>query len=490
MKNIKFTGIFACSALALSCNLYAQKKPNFVFIMLDDQAYDQLQSEGRYKFLQTPNMDRLEKEGVKFSNYFCAQSLSSPQRASILTGVYPHAHGVTQNHGKIDPDWQRFPSLGTLLQGGGYETAFVGKIHMAALSGKEHVRPGFDHWISFKGQGVYNDPVLNINGEEIQKSGYLTDILTDYSVDFIKNHNTQKPFILFLWHKAVHGPHIPAERHNGLYEGENLPLPPYDTYKETFAGKPKWQIAKVLEREDNLPDELPEKVWNPKYKKFFNILKTLKAVDESLGVVLETLQETKQLDNTVVIFTSDNGYFMGDHTLQDKRLAYEASMRIPLIIRYPKVIKPGSRIDELCNTVDIPATILDMASVAKPNYFQGESFLPLLKGEKKICWKKSVFFECFRDLQYPLANPTNYAVRTARYKYVDSMLDGQINELYDLEKDPGEMKNEINNPAYKPVLINMIQEAKRLKTLYQYNPDPDWRIREVLGEKTITSKVR
>lgn len=489
MATFKKAHFFLGLALALCFTAAAQQKPNFVFVMVDDQAYDLLQSAGRYKFLRTPNMDRIGKEGANFANYFSVQSLCSPQRASILTGVYPHLHGITQNHAKVDPDWNKFPTLGTMLQKAGYETAFIGKIHMAHKSGKEHIRPGFDEWISFNGQGVYNDPILNINGEEIKKPGYITDILTDYTVDFIKNHDKQKPFMVFLWHKAIHGPHTPAERDMDLYKNEPLPYPPYDTYRENFAGKPKWLIGRSLNRTDYdaLPDSLPEQPWNANNKKMLRMLKTLNAVDESLGTIYKTLEKTKQLDNTVIIFTSDNGYFMGDHTFSDKRLAYEASMRIPLLMRFPKIIKKGSVINQLVNTVDITASILDMAGAKKPDYIQGESFVPLLKGEN-ISWRKSLFYEYFRDLSYPHAAPTFYAVRTNRYKYIHPVLKGQIDELYDLEKDPGEMKNLVNNVAYNGILNDLKKEAEILKTKYKYNPDGDWRIRDLLGEKAIVPR--
>ena len=473
-------------------DLAAQKKPNFVFIMVDDQAYDLLQSSGRYPFLRTPNLNRLEREGVKFTNYFCAQSLSAPQRASILTGAYSFIHGVTQNHPKVDPDWNKTPSYTKLLQQAGYTSAFVGKIHMANKPAAEHVRPGFDYWAAFNGQGQYTNPTLIINGVEKKQKGYITEILTDYAIDFIKQQeHSNKPFHLCLWHKAVHEPFTPADKDQDLYAGEQLPEPPFETYNETFKGKPKWQIGRIFKATDYalLPDSVDEKKWNPEKKQFLNILKTLHAVDESLGKIFKVLEETKQLDNTVIIYTSDNGYFMGDHTLQDKRLAYDASMRIPLLIRYPKLIKPGTSISDLCFTLDIPVSILDLAGVKKTAVMQGESFVPLLKGES-VKWRNSLFFVYFRDLEYPFSGPTQYAVRTKSYKYVDSMLKGQINELYDLEKDPGEMVNRINDPAYASILKEMQTEAVELKNKYHYNPDGDWRIRELLGAGAIVPRVR
>ena len=485
----KSLGLFFLSSIAIAPNAKAQPKPNFVFIMLDDQSYDAIQSAGRYKFLDMPNIDRLEKEGVKFTNYFCAQSLCSPQRATLLTGVYPHIHGVTQNHPKIDPDWEKYPTFGSYLQKAGYQTAFICKIHNALKKDKEAIRPGFDYWVSLPGQGVYLDPVLNINGVDTNCTGYVTDLLSDLTVKYIKNYKSVNPFSICLWHKAVHGPFTPAERHSDLYKNEFLPLPPYGMANETFAGKPKWQIQRAFggKNVSEIPDSLPIKKWNAKDESIFKLFRALKSVDESVGKIYQVLKEKGLLDNTVIIFTSDNGFFMGDHTYHDKRLAYESSMRIPLIIRYPNVIKAGSLIHQLCSSIDVPVSILDIAGVKKPKQMQGESFLPLLKG-KTVPWRESVFYEYFRDLEYPYAGPTQYAVRSERYKFVDGMTDGQINELYDLQKDPGEMVNQINNPNYAIMLKDLMAESVRLKKYYQFNPDPDWRIKMLLGDSAVKPK--
>lgn len=486
----KSLGLFFLSSIAIASNALSQPKPNFVFIMLDDQSYDAIQSAGRYKFLDMPNIDRLEKEGVKFTNYFCAQSLCSPQRTTLLTGVYPHIHGVTQNHPKIDPDWGKYPTFASYLQKAGYQTAFIGKIHNALKKGKEAIRPGFDYWVSLPGQGVYIDPEININGVDTNCTGYVTDLLSDLTVKYIKNYKSSNPFSICLWHKAVHGPFTPADRHSDLYKNDTLPLPPYNTWNETFAGKPGWQIKRAIGRNNPevLPDSLPKKIWNSKNQERLRLLKALKAVDESVGDIYNALKETGKLDNTVIIYTSDNGYFMGDHTYSDKRLAYEAAMRIPLIIRYPRVVKAGTTINQLCSTIDVPVSILDIAGVAKPVQMQGDSFLPLLIG-KPVSWRKTLFYEYFRDLEYPYAGPTQYAVRSERYKFVDGMTDGQINELYDLKKDPGEMVNQINNPDYAIVLKDLMAESVRLKKYYQFNPDPDWRIKMLLGDSAVKPKL-
>jgi N-acetylglucosamine-6-sulfatase len=320
------------------------KQPNFLFVLVDDQPFDAIGLSGRYPFLKTPNIDRLAKEGVNVKNFFVTQSICSPSRASFLTGTYPHIHGVNQNNKNVDPKWDEFAPYSSHLKKAGYQTAHVGKIHMAHKKGKNHIRPGFDYWFSFIGQGKYFDPPVNENGKEYNEKGYMTDILTEKAISWLKDkRNPNNPFSLNLWHKAVHQPHLPATRHKNLYKGEELPTPPYNTHKETFKGKPEWQRKKTygFDWKNNLPipKELPEKEWPINYERNMQLLRCLAAIDESLGKVLATLEEMGELDNTVIIYSSDNGYFMGEHTYLDKRLAYENSMRVPMIIRYPELIK-------------------------------------------------------------------------------------------------------------------------------------------------------
>ena len=322
-----------------------------MFILTDDQPFDAIGFSKRYPFLKTPNMDRLFFEGVSFENFFVTQSICSPSRASFLTGTYPHIHGVNQNNKHVDPKWDDFKPYNFYLKSAGYETAHIGKIHMAHFSGKKHIRPGFDYWFSFKGQGKYFNPEVNDNGDEYQIKGYMTDILTEKAVNWLKNiRNKKKPFSLNIWHKAVHQPHLPAERHEKLFLGEELPVPPYNTHKETFYGKPEWQRKRTFgfDWKNNLPipHELPEVQWPINYERNMQLLRSLIAVDESLGVVLKTLEEIGELENTVIIYSSDNGYFMGEHTFLDKRLAYENSMRVPMLIRYPGKIKKGKLVKE------------------------------------------------------------------------------------------------------------------------------------------------
>ena len=455
------------------------KKPNFLFILVDDQPHDAVGFSERYPFLKTPNIDKLASEGVNVKNFFVTQSICSPSRASFLTGTYPHIHGVNQNNKYVDPDWETYAPYSVHLQKNGYETAHIGKIHMAHKRGKKHIRPGFDYWFSFIGQGQYFNPSVNDNGIETQEEGYITDILTKKTIDWLVNkRDSNKPFSLNLWHKAVHEKHLPAPRHKDLFKNEKLPEPPYDTHKETFKGKPEWQRRKTFgfrwKEGDIIPDELNEKRWPINKFKNMQLLRSLIAVDESLGKVIETLEKIGELDNTVIIYSSDNGYFMGEHTFKDKRLAYENSIRVPMIIRYPRLIKENTEINEQCLNIDLAPTILDFAGIDKPGYMQGESMLDLMIGKNVKKWRKSILFEYYVDDAWPYAGPDQLAVRTNQFKLVDNFLENDIDELYDLINDPGEMNNLINDEEYETIELELRNESKRLQKKYKYNPDRDW----------------
>ena len=433
------------------------KRPNFVFVVTDDQSFDAIGYMGRYPFLDgrkkdgLVNMGALRRAGATFKNAFVTLSLCSPSRATMLTGMYAHTHGVVDNE-RNDPDWQKHPNFGMLLRQSGYATAFIGKLHGALLTGQKQVRPGFDYWLSFKGQGHYIDPELNENGREFVAKGYITDLLTDRALEWLKHgRDKKKPFSMCLWHKSVHQPFTPAPRHAHLYEGETLPPPPNNTHLDTFEGKPKWQKANA------------GSYYSPENREWLNLCRALKAVDESLGTVIEELKAQGLYENTVIIFTSDNGFFMGDHRFRDKRLAYEHSMRIPLIISWPARIKAGIEIDKMALNTDFAPTILEMAGVAVPGHMQGRSLLPVLLGKPPADWRTSFLFEYYQDWMYPKAGPNLVAARTRRYKYVENDTQDDVNELYDLQEDPGEMKNRIADPQYGEVLKEMKQELGRLK---------------------------
>jgi len=490
MKFIKFLPLLLINFFVFSQENNIQ--PNFLFILVDDLPHDANGFSGRYPFLKTPNIDRLADEGVNVENFFVTQSICSPSRASFLNGTYPHIHGVNQNNRHVDPDWNKFPSYASHLQNNGYQSAHIGKIHMAHSKGKKHIRPGFDYWYSFNGQGDYFNPKVNDNGFEYQEKGYITDILTDKTVDWLKNkRENNKPFVLNLWHKAVHEKHLPAPRHKNLYTGMKLPKPPYDTHKETFDGKPEWQRKKTYgakwKNHLPIPDKLEELNWPIRYQKNMKLLKSLAAVDESIGTVLKILEELGELDNTVVIFSSDNGYFMGEHTFKDKRLAYENSMRVPMIIRYPKSFKAKSVISEQCLNIDVAPTILDIAGIEKPDYMQGESMLNLLVGKSDFDWRESFLFEYYKDSEWPHAGPNQVAVRTVEFKLVESFVKNDIDELYDLVNDPGEMNNLINDPRFDKKENELRLESLRLQQKYKYNPDRDWHLRTIVKNRKFNN---
>jgi len=441
-------GLAALGASSFSAE--ERNRPNIVFILTDDQRYDAMGCMG-HPFLQTPHMDRIAREGARFANAFVTTSLCSPSRASILTGKYVHMHGIRGNFAPFPAHETTFPQL---LQRAGYETAFVGKWHMGT---QEEVQPGFDRWVSFRGHGRYDNPVINVDGEEVHESGNMTDVLTRYAVEWLRKEH-RSPFLLYLSHKAPHGPFLPTARHSRLFE--NQPIRLADNAKDPLDGKPEWQ------------KKWPSIAKNPFFQtpgyeeKVRNYYRTLADVDDSVGRVLAALEEIGQLDNTLVVYASDNGYYLGEHGLADKRSAYEESMRIPLLARFPKRIRPGSIIPQMALNIDLPATFLDLAGVPIPDEMQGRSLLPLLEGGK-IPWREDFLYEYFREEAYP-ETPTMLGVRTAEWKYVEYPESGDLSELYDLRHDPLEMKNLSQDPRYAAKLREMKERLERLKKETRY----------------------
>jgi len=427
----------------------AEQRPNFVFILTDDQRFDALSCMG-HPFLRTPNIDRIAREGALFRNAFVTTALCAPSRGSFLTGRYAHSHGVPDNATMFDDSIPTFPSV---LQEAGYDTAFIGKWHMA---GQDGPRRGFNHWFSFKGQGAYYNPAVNDNGEHKKLSGYMTDILTNRALDWLKQPRTG-PFCLYLSHKAVHGPFEPAVRHRKLYSGVKIDRP--ESMTDTLEGKPAWIRRGMEPRHDSKgaltnPEKFDELI--------LDYCRTLVAVDEGVGRVLDTLEEIGQLDNTVVVFAGDNGYFLGEHGRVDKRLMYEESIRIPMVMRYPKAIKPGTEVEGMVLNIDLCPTFLDYAGVKAPDGVQGRSFRPLLQGKTRG-WRRDWMYEYFREKGYNWT-PDTVGVRTERWKYIEYLdEEGVPCELYDLKNDPMELRNLVDDPKHVGVLADMRSRLKRLR---------------------------
>ncbi len=402
---------------------------NVVFIFTDDQRFDALGV--RNDYFETPRLDRLAENGLLFENAFVTTSLCSPSRASVLSGLYAHTHQVLDNSTPMPADVPTFPQG---LQVAGYETAFVGKWHMGGAS--DAPRPGFDHWVSFRGQGPYENPTLNINGERVDRQGYTTDLLTDYAEEFLRRDH-DRPFLLYLSHKAVHAPFTPAERHRGAYRdrGYRRPESMADT-EENYRGKPDWVRAQrnSWHGVDGMYDGRTD------FDRFVQeYAEASMAVDDSVGRVVDTLDELGLLESTLLVFMSDNGFQFGEHGLIDKRTMYEASIRVPLIVHCPELFTGGERRSEMILNIDIAPTLLDVGGAAVPDSMHGRSFHGLLTGESDE-WRDTFLYEYFWERAFP-QTPTVLGVRGDRYKLMRFHGVWDRYELYDLETDPDERHN-------------------------------------------------
>jgi N-acetylglucosamine-6-sulfatase len=442
----------------------ATTRPNIVVVLMDDLRWDELHCTG-HPFALTPNIDRLAGEGVTFRNAFVTSPLCSPSRACFLTGQYAHHHGITDNTDR-SPASHRLQTVPRILQTSGYETAFIGKWHMGV---DDSPRPGFDRWVGFPGQGTYFDPVLNVDGQRVKRPGFTTDLLTEYAVDLIRKPR-QKPFCLWLPHKSVHpeiqqmadgsisdpngGLFIPASRHKSLFAA--APVTRRPNAGKAPVGKP------ALERKiGQLPPLGPTTGTDDETIR--NRARMLKSVDEGVGQLRAALEQAGQLDNTVFVFTSDEGYFFGEHGLSiERRLAYEESIRIPMIIRYPKRIRAGSRIDEMALGIDLAPTLLELAGAKTVAPMDGRSLVPLLE-RRPTAWRKSFLIEYFSDRTMErMANMGYQAVRTTRWKYIHYRELEGADELYDLQSDPYEMKNLINDAGSGGALNSLRADLQQL----------------------------
>jgi arylsulfatase A-like enzyme len=459
---------------SISRALVAQSSPkkNIVFILSDDHRYDFMGFTGKVPFLETPNMDRMAREGAHLKNAFVSTSLCSPSRASILTGQYAHRHQVVDNQSLVPEGLAFFPSY---LQQEGYATGFVGKWHM----GEHHddPRPGFDYWASFRGQGKYYNPTINLNGTRVahRDSAYVTDVLTDYAIDFMEQQEAGEPFFLYLSHKAVHSEFYPAQRHYGKYEKEPITYPKTmfppghpealaDSTSYNYRDLPNW--VKAQRYSWHGVDYLYHGAYD--FDTFYRrYCETLLALDESIGAVLKYLEENGLMENTVIFYMGDNGFSFGEHGLIDKRQAYEESMRVPLLVMDPQKIAAGAVIEQVVQNIDIAPTILDIAGLERQRGMDGASFAPLLYGQE-LEWRDTVFYEYFWERAFP-QTPTTHAVRNSRYKYIRYHGIWDVNELYDLQEDPEEMNNLIRSEAHSEIARDLNQQL--FKWLYATDGD-------------------
>ena len=449
------------------------RKPNILVILIDDLRYDEF-SAGGHPYMKTPNIDRIAHEGVLFERAFHTTPICSPNRASILTGQYASRHGIIDNVAR-DAASHRLPNYHLELQRLGYETAHIGKWHMGN-DGKP--RPGYDFWVAFDGHGRLTNPRLNEHGQYVQRSGYITDIMNEMAVDFVKRKH-DKPWSLFFAHKAVHPDaeqaadgtfrmdgYVVADRHRDLYTDCVFPKKPNMLpAAEIIKQKPAWTEAFELKksRESRM---LLDAIHAGEQEEIRLRAAMMAAVDEGVGMLFEALESTGELDNTFILFLGDNGYFFGEHGLgPERRFAYEEGIRSPFIARYPKRIKAGSREKSLVLCQDIAPTVLELAGGKPGKQIQGRSLLPLFAG-KRSGWRKSVFIEYWAENAYPwLVGMTYKAVRTDRYKYirwVNRSRNGELDELYDLDKDPYEIANVNKRASYRAMRTRLRRELRRL----------------------------
>jgi arylsulfatase A-like enzyme len=428
---------------------------------------------GKIPWLETPAMDKMAREGTWMKNAFVTTSLSSPSRASILTGMYSHSHKVVDNSAPLPEGLVFFPEY---LQKEGYQTGFFGKWHMGNDSGDP--QPGFDWWESFRGQGEYYNPRINVNGEWIQykDSTYVTDLLTDHAIGFMKKQNAaHKPFMVYLSHKGVHDNFQAAKRHKGCYQDKPVVYPPsfhIPEYEITTpptidpkTGKPA--SGKDFYGENMMPDWVKHQreSWHgvdysyhgrPWEKEVRNYCETIRSVDESIGAVLNYLEEAGLDKNTIVIYMGDNGFAWGEHGLIDKRHFYEESVRIPMLVWGPGIFKGGQIVEQMVQNIDIAPTLMECAGLKKAPQMVGESFLPLLLG-KNIPWRDKIFYEYYWEYDFP-QTPTTFGVRTDRYKYIYHHGRWDTNEFYDLQNDPNEIHNLIGSPEHQESIKELNHE--------------------------------
>ena len=503
----------AAAGLSACSEAVEQERPNIIFIMTDDHTTQAMSCYGG-NLIETPNMDRIADEGMRFDNCYATNALSGPSRACILTGKFSHKNGFTDNASTFDGSQLTFPKV---MRENGYATGVVGKWHLISKP------QGFDHWSILLGQneqGNYYKPVFYENGTVVNEDGYVTDVITDKAIEFIDEVHDEKPFMLMLHHKAPHRNWMPAPRHLGIFNDTVFPEP--ETLFDDYEGRgeaarsqdmnientldDEWDL-KLLTREEilagnnrlhdvyiRMPEEVQHKwdsVYAPriaeyrsgklqgdelvrwKYQQYMrDYLATAMSVDESIGRVMEYLEEIGELDNTVIVYTSDQGFFLGEHGWFDKRFMYEECLRMPFVIRYPKMIKAGSTSKAICMNVDFGPTFLDLAGIEVPSEMQGRSFRKVLekKGRIPAGWREAAYYHYY---EYPAEHSVkrHYGIRTSDCKLIHFYNDIDQWEMYDMKADPQEMRNVYDDPAYADKRAQMHRILEQVQQEYE-DTDP------------------
>lgn len=480
----------SCTAFFLTASSRAASPPNIVFVLCDDHRFDCLGVAG-HPFIETPHIDAIASAGAMFTNAYVTTSLCSPSRASILTGQYAHNHRVVDNYHPVDPNLVFFPQE---LQKCGYETAFIGKWHMGGDI--DDPQRGFDHWVAFKGQGTYwpdghgttrevpqtTYDGFNVNGKRVPQKGYITDELTDYAIDWLKQRDSKKPFFLYVSHKGVHADFVPADRHRGRYDDQPLPILIPTPQQMADGNLPMWVRNQRNSRHGvdfgyNMADFSPT-VYYRRY------CESILAVDDSVGRLDQYLKTSGVSDNTIFVYMGDNGFQFGDHGLIDKRVAYEASAKVPLLMKAPGRIPAGEIYTGLVGNIDIAPTLLEAAGAAALKSADGISLWKSICGNATADTpRKHLLYEYYWERNYP-HTPTLHAVIGGRWKYIRCHGLWDLDEFYDLENDPREMKNLIDSKDHQPrikemnkLLWTLLEESKgdEVPLLEDRGPTFPWR---------------
>ncbi|MDE0637579.1 MAG: sulfatase [Candidatus Poribacteria bacterium] len=456
-------------------------RPNILFIMSDDHASHAMSCYGS-RINQTPHLDRIADGGMIFQNCFCVNSICTPSRANILTGLHSHLNGVKTLGDPLDG---RRPNVAKMLQASGYQTAMIGKWHLG--HGGDADPTGFDYWNVLPGQGSYYDPVMIEEDGRKQHEGYATDIITDFSLEWLQNRDKDEPFFLMCHHKAPHRPWDSDEKHANMFEDGDVPMPDnfFDDYanRSNAAKEAKMRVFGHMNDRDLKIEKLgpppeglsDEELANWQYQRYIKeYLRCVASIDDNVGRLLDYLNADGVADDTMVIYTSDQGFFLGDHGWYDKRFMYEESLRMPFIVRYPRAIGAGSSTHAMALNIDFAETWLDYAGAPIPEDMQGRSLRPIFEGETPDDWRESMYYRYWMHLSHHHV-PAHYGIRTHRYKliyYYGEALgtSGSVNqstepewELFDLEKDPNEMCSVYGDPAYADVVKELTAELYRLK---------------------------